>query len=114
MGPDEEPLQQSSHEVTETVDALGPDSTGTWVIITRHTRHILDLVARTYRREPGSGATPMLHDNRTVALTRVTVWARVNGIQVVWFDDPDVPELFEHWRQSSPITEIRRLPPSQA
>ena len=51
----------------------------------------------------------MLHDGRTVALTRVQRWPREGDVQLVWFDYPDLPELFEHWRQSSTIAEIRRL-----
>ena len=97
----------------DTVTELGPGDTGTWVVAIRHTRHILDLDARTYRREPGPDGTPMLHDGRTVALTRVQLWPKAGDVQLVWFDDPDLPGLFEHWRKSPAIAEIRRLPPNQ-
>lgn len=111
MNHDDEP-QSPVDEEPDTVTELGPDDTGTWVITTRHTQHVLDLDVRTYRREPGPDSTPMLHDGRTVAFTRL-VWPRVGDVQLVWFDDPDLPELFEHWRKSSTIAEIRQLPPKQ-
>lgn len=111
MEPDDEP-QPPVDEEPDTVTELGPDDTGTWAITTRHTRHVLDLDARTYRREPGPDSTPMPHDGRTVTLTRVQLWPTAGDVQLVWFDDPDLPELFEHWRKSSTIAEIRRLPPT--
>lgn len=93
----------------QTVAELGPGDTGTWVVVTQRARHILDLDRRTYRREPGPGSSPMLHDGRTVSLTRVELWPKVGSVQLVWFDDPDRPDSLEHWRQSSTIRSIQRL-----
>jgi hypothetical protein len=93
----------------QTVPELGPGDTGRWVVATQRARHILDLDRRTYRREPGPGSSPMLHDRRTVSFTRIELWPKVGSVQLVWFDDPDLPDSLEHWRQSSTIRSIRRL-----
>ena len=68
-----------------------------------------DLDAMTYERRPGPRATPFDHDWSPQAISRVTVWPAVGGRSFVWFDDAETPELLEHYRVSSTITDIRGL-----
>lgn len=108
MSSDQAPGRRSQNEC-ESVDELGPHDTGVWLVTTRHTTHTLDLDRHTYRRNPGPGGTPMEFDGQTVVFTRL-LYPRVGYAQLVFFDDPATPALLEHWRQSSTITAIQRLP----
>jgi hypothetical protein len=92
--------------------ALGPGSGGRWLIITRRTTHVLDLANGTYERRPGSTSQAFPFDNRPVPYSRITVWPRIGGQLVLWFDDPDHPTLLEHYRISSDISAIVEDTPS--
>jgi len=85
---------------------LGPDSIGKWLITTQGSQHIWDLDNMTYQRLPGNGRGQFAHDNTTVHITRVDRWPHEGETFFIWFDDPDKPELLEHWRQSSTIVRI--------
>jgi hypothetical protein len=100
-------------ETTDTVN-LEPGATGRWLIHSHHSTHVLDLDARTYERRPGPKGQSFAYDNTAVALTRVEVWPRVGGRMLVWFDDPHVPDLVEHFRVCSRIRQITRDDPSVA
>jgi hypothetical protein len=90
----------------ENVEILDPTATGRWLIHSRDSVHVLDLDAWTYERRPGATSQRFAHDNTVVALTRVEVWPRVGGRMLVWFDDPDAPDLLEHFRLCSRIRAI--------
>lgn len=45
-----------------------------------------------------------------VPLTRVEVWPTPVGRMLIWFDDPEIPTLVEHWRLSSIILSITAHP----
>lgn len=90
---------------------LTPSDTGRWTITTkRGTQHLLDLDAHTYTRLPVPGSKLMDHDQQPMPLTRVERWPAVGVTFFLWTDDPDHPELLEHWRQSGTIVAIERAP----
>jgi hypothetical protein len=93
----------------ETVQQLGPDSRGRWLITTKTSRHVWDLDACTYQRLPGDDAPPFSWDARVVRLTRVDQWPVVGEKSLIWFDDPGAPASVEQWRRSATIQSIRRL-----
>jgi hypothetical protein len=92
------------------VDALGPNSTGRWLVVSGGSEHTFDLDAGTYCRRPRPGHGRFPYDGVMVALTRVERWPRVGGTFFIWVDDPHAPDLVEHWHQSSTIVSITRLP----
>lgn len=89
-----------------TVGELGPTSTGRWVVRTRDSEHLFDLDAKTYRRSPGKSKFVSTHDQRTATLTCVELWPRVGEPFLIWIDDPDKPDLLEHWHKSSIVQSI--------
>lgn len=88
---------------------LSPESRGKWLITTQGSQHVWDLDAMTYRRLPGEGRGKFAHDGRVVRITRVEAWPRIGQTFLLWFDDPEHPELLEHWRRSSRINNIEPL-----
>lgn len=88
------------------VKRLGPTSRGRWLIHSRRSVHVLDLDAGTYERRPGIDSQPFPYDNRTCRLTRIEIWPQVGGRMLLWFDDPDFPDLLEHWCLCSRIQRI--------
>lgn len=89
------------------VQRLTPDSTGVWIVTTRHTRHRFDLTGPVtmYQRLPGAGSVSMRHDGEPMALLR---W---DGVEVgsgffVWVEHVADGAFFEHWRQSSTVLSI--------
>lgn len=93
------------------VEELRPEMRGRWLVTTQGSRHVWDLDTMTYRRMPGatSRAGAMPHDQVMLQINRVVSWPRVGECSFIWCDDPDNP-LMEHWRRSSTITSIDRLP----
>lgn len=89
---------------------LGPASTGRWLVLSRGTVHVLHLDAGTYERRPGPTGQAFAYDNQPLPLTRIEVWPQVDGRMIVWFDDPDSPHAFEHYRVCSRIRSIVRDP----
>ncbi len=53
----------------------------------------------------------MEFDGVTVTYSRL-IYPAVASCHLVFYDDPDRPELLEHWRKSSTISSITRLPHS--
>jgi hypothetical protein len=98
------------HEPAQTVDCLGPDSRGRWLITTKSSQHIWDLDARTYQRLPGTGGSQFACDGEVVRLTRVERWLEVGDKSFIWFDDPDMPDGLKHWRRSSTLQRTEPLP----
>jgi hypothetical protein len=96
------------------VQELGPADTGRWLITTGTSEHVLDLDARLYERRPGPGGHSMPLDHQPLALTRVQFWPRVGSQMLVWVDDPDVPDLVEHFRLCATIARIARCRPTTA
>lgn len=90
------------------VDHLDPDSTGRWLIHTQGTTHVLDLDNHTYERRPGPTSQHFPHDHTPLALNRIGVWPQVGGRMLIWCDDPEIPDLIEHFRVTSPIRSIVR------
>lgn len=93
------------------VEALGPEDRGVWLVTTGTTRHVFDLDARTYRRVTGPDSTPIDLSDKTVRFTLVEWWPRVGEMHLVWFDDPDDPGM-EHFRRSSRIRSIVEIQPA--
>jgi hypothetical protein len=91
------------------IDALDATHTGVWCVHTQGSVHEFDLDTYTYRRYPGAASNRFDHDGQPVALTRVERWPVVGGTFFIWFDDPAIPTLLEHWRQSSTIVRIERV-----
>lgn len=105
---------EGTHANTSVEAAAGPDGTylriptaagGVWKVVTRSSEHLFDLDTGRYMRTP-EGGQPFDHDGRWCQVTRAEVEPQVGGKFFLWFDDPDTPELVEHWRQSSTITHI--------
>ncbi len=69
----------------------------------------MDLDAGTYRRLPGPGRGSFDYDGELLTLTRIERWPTVGETFFIWFDDPSVPDLLEHWRQSGRVRTIERL-----
>lgn len=90
------------------VQRLDPGSGGRWFVHTRGSVHVLGLAAGTYERRPGPTSARFAHDNTTLVLARVETWPEAGGRMLVWVNDPDLPELLEHWRLSSRISRIAR------
>jgi hypothetical protein len=93
----------------ESVDHLGPDSTGRWLVRSRGSEHLFDLDAGTYRRTPGPGRGRFPNDGHTVRLASVERWPRVGGTFLIWIDDREHPDVLEHWHQSSVVQSITRF-----
>jgi hypothetical protein len=93
----------------DSVDALGPESTGRWLVRSRGSEHLFDLDAGTYCRTPGPGHGRFRHDGHTVKLTNVVRWPRVGDTFLIWVDDHEHPNLLEHWHQCSTIASITRV-----
>jgi hypothetical protein len=99
----------------EEIDGLDPSSTGRWLIVAGSgSCHVLDLDDRTYERRPGPTSQPFPHDLTPVPFTRIQVWPRLGGRMLVWFDDPAIPGLVEHFRVSSRISRIVRDSPKDS
>lgn len=92
----------------ESVERLGPASTGVWIVTTRHTRHRFDLTGptQTYQRMPGEGSVPMVHDNERLVLVRVDRPVAVGSSFFIWVEAVADGAYVEHWRQSSTIRSI--------
>lgn len=86
---------------------------GVWVVETRGSSHIWDLDNMTYTCGPGSssrvGGTKF--DGNAMPITRVQAWPKVGESFLVWFDDPEDPDLLEHYQTSSAV---RRILPVKA
>lgn len=91
---------------------LPDDSGGVWKVTTRSSAHIFDLDRMLYMRET-SGGNSFAHDGRWCPLTRIETAPRVGEKFLIWLDDPDHPDVLEHWRVSSTITGIARVEPHQ-
>jgi hypothetical protein len=88
-------------------DAIAPGASGIWRVVTRSSEHFFDLDRGLYLRRPAGGAA-FAHDGRWCRVTRLDTPPVVGGKFFMWFDDPDTPELLEHWRQSSTIGSVER------
>jgi hypothetical protein len=105
--PPEPPTDEGSlYSVVE----LTPQHRGRWLVTTQRSAHLFDLDTRTYERVPGPDSKAFAHDQRLLRLSRVERWPVVAGTFFIWLDDPEEPEVIEHWRQSSWIRTICRLP----
>lgn len=92
---------------TDQVHTLASATSGVWSVETRSSRHLFDLDEGMYMRST-TGEQKFAHDGRWCRITRMDVAPEVGGKFFLWFDDPDAPDLFEHWRQSSTIRSISR------
>ena len=105
--------QALSHESlsanSESVDELGPENTGRWLVRSRGSEHIFDLDAGTYIRHPGAGHGQFRNDGHAVRLTRVERWPKIGEPFFIWVDDHEHPAVLEHWHQSSSIISITSL-----
>jgi predicted MFS family arabinose efflux permease len=99
-------LDRMSQVVTEMWGGLG----GRWLVRSRKSRHVWDLDAGTYMRVPSSTSQTFQHDGVPHRITMVEWWPRLGQRSFVWFDNPDDPASLEHYRVSSPIQSIERLP----
>ncbi|WP_150461343.1 hypothetical protein [Nesterenkonia ebinurensis] len=97
--------------IGETVQELTAESTGRWLVTSQGTQHIWDLDAMTYTRMPSSASKSgaMEFDHRPMRLTRVVWWPKVGERPYLWYDDPEYPAFWEHYRISSVIKSIERL-----
>ncbi|MFS3128098.1 hypothetical protein ACLM5J_06810 [Nocardioides sp. Bht2] len=96
--------------VESAVTQLKPGMRGVWLVETQGSSHIWDLDNMTYTRRPGpsSHAGGMRFDGNAMPITRVEAWPKVGESFFVWFDDPDEPQLVEHYRISSTVSGIMR------
>lgn len=96
------------------VDELDASMGGVWLVVTQGSRHEWDLDAMTYQRVPGptsrSGRFAM--DGQRMPITRVERWPRVGSTSLVFYNDPNRPFDYEHFRQSSRIESISRISPT--
>jgi len=92
--------------VTEIREGLG----GRWLVRSGGSRHVWDLDAGTYMRMPGSASPSFEYDGVPHRITTVEWWPRLGQRSYVWFDDPDGPAGHGHYRVSSTIQSIERLP----
>ena len=99
-------LEHVSHVVTEIREGLG----GRWLVRSRKSGHVWDLDAGTYMRMPSSASQSFQSDGVPRRITMVEWWPRLGQRSFVWFDNPDDPAGREHYRVSSPIESIERLP----
>lgn len=97
--------------VSSAVRALDHSMGGAWLVRTRGSTHVWDLDAMTYTRRPGpdSGSGSMRFDGCAMPITGVEAWPEVGKSFVVWYDDPEDPDLMEHYRISSTVRSIRPL-----
>jgi hypothetical protein len=93
------------------VAALSADLSGVWEVCTRTSTHIWDLDQHTYTRLPGAGGAAMPGDGTPHRITQVQAWPEVGTYSYVVFDDPQLPDLIEQWRQSGTCLSIRRVAP---
>lgn len=96
---------KSGSEADGTCTQIPNGAAGIWRVTTRSSEHLLNLDAGAYMRIP-DGGQPLAHDARWCQVTRVDVAPQVGGKFFLWFDDPESPDLLEHWRQSSTISRI--------
>lgn len=111
--------QQPEHETappiaaSATVEELTADHRGRWRVQTAGSVHIFDLDRSTHVRHRGTSRAGFAHDGRVLRVTSWVRWPKVGGSFFIWLDDPDVPELVEHWRQSSEVVSIIQLGPDE-
>ena len=84
---------------------------GPWLVQTRGSTHVWDLDAMTYTRRRGPDGVPrrMTFDRQAVPITRVEARPEGSVSFVVWCDNPEDPDLVQHYRSSSTIRSIRPL-----
>lgn len=88
---------------------------GVWEITTRRTRHIIDLDKMRYMRiHDEENGNPFPYDGSWCPLSRIEIRPRVGERFLLWIDDPDSPNLAEHWRISSAVRSIRRMSEASA
>lgn len=102
----------STPPVGAEVDELLPSYRGRWRVEAQGTVHTFDLDRMLYSRRPGpdSLAGPFAYDFNEHPITHVTLWPRVGGQALVWYDDPVHPLAVEQYRLSSTIVRISRMP----
>jgi hypothetical protein len=93
----------------DSVDDLSHADTGRWLVTTHGSRHLWNLDEGTYCRLPGDGRAAFALDGIPVKLNRVEAWPAVGQCFLIRFDDIENPSL-EHWRLSSTVRSIERLP----
>ena len=93
----------------DTVDALRAGLGGRWLVTTRTSRHVWDLDLMTFQRLVGPDSPKLRYDGAVVRITRIGVYPAVGISSLVFYDD-QVLECLEHWRISSTIVSINRLP----
>ncbi len=93
------------------VDELDETMSGRWLVVTQGSQHEWDLDAMTYMRTPGAASKsgPFEMDGQRMKITRVDHWPKVGSVSLVWYDDPEIPDSLEHFRQSSTIVSITKM-----
>jgi MFS family permease len=99
-------MDRTSRVVTEISEGVD----GRWLVRSGKSRHVWDLDAGTYMRMPSPASQPFAYDGVPHRITLVEWWPRLGQRSFVWFDAPDDPVSREHYRVSSPIQSIERLP----
>lgn len=93
----------------ESVDALGPETGGRWLVRTRSSRHVWDLFRHTYQRLPGATSNHYPYDGQVVRIGRVGLYPKVGARFLVYYDDPS-DQALEQYRLSGTVRSITRLP----
>lgn len=95
----------------ETVEELTPESRGRWLVTTQGSTHLWDLDHMTWARFPGprSLAGAFLADAEDLPIRKIGRYPKIGDTSLVYCDSPANPKLC-HWRQSSMIAKIERLP----
>jgi hypothetical protein len=91
------------------VNALEAGMTGRYLVTSRGSQHVWDLDKMTYTRLPGETSQLFPYDGQAMEINKVEVWPAVGLVSRVIYDDPDVPEAIEHFRQSSLIRSIESM-----
>src|SRR5689334_10105372 len=82
-----------------TVQALGPQTPGRWLVTAKTSQHLWNLQPGrwTYTRLPGPNASRMAFDGQAMVISTVGAWPAVDGRSLVFYDDPSDDSL-EQWR----------------
>ncbi len=93
-------------EEPETVQELGPEMTGRWLVSTGGSTHVWDLNAMTYTRVPGPGRGNSPYDNVALPIWDVKAWPKLGQS---FYVELDATATQIEWRMSTEVRRIERM-----